>query len=305
MRGKRMDANMKTWELPFGVKPKLDFSAGAAAVVVMPVASGEKPRLEVKGALSTSVNVDVETRGEDVVVRLRMGEGFPFWNWGPNSRVTLYVPHELQGMIRSDAGRIKVEGLRGCELTVQTGAGHIALHGLHGKLRVSSGAGKIAGDKLSGSFDVDTGMGAIRLGITSLDEGTHKFRSNVGAVDVDLAPGQRVRFETHAMLGGVHCDYPSTPDAPTVVQLGTDVGGVRVRERGARATEGGGFSAWAADIASDVMGGYRPRSDTERGASGRGPSVPDEELRRVLDMVEQGKISAKDAEMLLRAMERR
>src|SRR5205823_881183 len=135
-------------------------------------------------------------------------------------------------------------------------------------------------------------------------------------------PGLDVRIIADTTLGTVRTRYPTRPDAPAVLTLHADLGSVRVREAGraegldleagkaweelphARYLEHA--MAWAARFAAKWGEGFAPPPPAPQSASS--PSAPvdippppppparvsDEELRRILGLVEAGKITARD-----------
>lgn len=318
------------WPLPFGERPELALTASAGAIHLVPVAPGEQPRIEATGALQGNLRVEVIRDREQVRVHLGGPEASPFafWDHGPNVRVTLFVPKNVHAEVRTDVGRIRADDLDGCHLQLVTSAGTMQLSRCRGRMALRTTAGKIVGELLSGSFDVETGAGAVKLGITGLDPGRHRVRSSVGAVRVDLAEGLSVQVETHTNMGGARNTYPSTAGALAVLEVSTELGAVKVRQRSAAegATEGVGPHSrrrgpWGRDFdpaqwaewfdmgtwMPPFLGRVPPRAPAPPPPPppSAAPSVGDEELRRILSLLEQGKITAAEAEKLLRALERR
>jgi hypothetical protein len=291
------------------------------------VVEGEQPRIEVTGYDAQEVEVEVRRDGDRVKVSISHEGRFRF-PWGNrNARITVYVPRELRAKVRTDAGSIEARDLGPCELSLATDAGRLRLHHITGRITLKSDAGQIRGDHLAGAIRAETDAGKVDLGIDALDPGEHTVRTDVGAITITLAPEANVRVQARATIGSARSDVPHRPDAPALLRVFTDVGSVRVRQRGA---EHDVEAEWEHDTEGQphVMGIRVPippippippvppvppfrfgrRAEHEQPPPGdRGRSArrePDPDVERILKMVESGQLSAKDADELLRAMDK-
>ncbi|MFN8558070.1 MAG: DUF4097 family beta strand repeat-containing protein [Dehalococcoidia bacterium] len=245
-------------------------------------------------------------------------------------------------VMNTDAGQIRLHNIDG-SVDAQTDGGQVHLDGVRGRMVLSTDAGHIKGERLSGSVEAETDAGAIHLSIDALDPGEHNLSADLGSIKVELAPDLDVRVETRAGLGSVRNSYPSRPDAPAVLRVSTDVGSVRVRPAGADNDHDhdhdehahgrahaevrvehrwGGVPvppppppapappppppppvfayAWGNGEEREVeVGDPTPASN-----GGRRPSPTHDEIERILRMVEAGELSAREANDLLRALER-
>lgn len=300
-------SEVRSYPLPFSELAQLDLVASFGMLSVQPVEEGGTARLEVKG----SPGVGVELSKEGDVVRVRVGHAVgAFFDLGPNVKLAAYVPKNVRARVRTEFGKVSVEHLnQGCDLNLAASAGALFLEDVVGRMVLWTGAGKISGDKLAGTFDVETSAGAVRLAISGLDPGTHKIRNSMGSVHVSLAPGLQVRIDAKTQLGSVSKRYPSADSAPAVLELATDLGSVRVDEGSEADSRHGDFPRWEASGAGMDAGGFaRGWAGTWSsffGAEPRKRNLRDEELGRILSMLEQGKITAADAERLIRAIEDR
>ncbi|MCY1017327.1 SHOCT-like domain-containing protein [Pyxidicoccus sp. MSG2] len=325
--------------IPWGQRAELELHASAAALTLTPLPEGEKPYLVAHGA----VDVQVRERGSITRVELNIREG-GFWAflWRSMPQVELFLPANAKARLKLDAGMVRVAGLKDCELDVTTDAGTADVRDVHGKLTLRTSAGSIFGQRVGGTFDVQAAAGSVKLEVDALTPGEHRIVSQMGAVDVRLVPGLDVSIEARTSLGSVRNGYPSRPGAPTLLRLETDLGSVRVREshKAGREADGEDRHDWEHDArrwqrqterwqrraerhaerwARSWDGHGRPPEPRPPGwggppswaAHGRPPEprpttagIPDEELRRVLQLVSEGKVSVEDAEKLLRAMQR-
>jgi hypothetical protein len=288
--------------LELGESPVLDVEADAIRLEVLPVESGSQPRVEVdsRGHSNRRTSpVTVDRSGEVVRVRIRTSwVDLPFAGEDVIKRIRLFVPQHVRAKLSSSMGRVRVERLAGCDLDISTAAGAVELEEVRGRLSVSVDSGSVRGSHLGGTFNVRSQAGSVRLSIDALDAGTHLIRTSMGSVKVELARGLVVRVETSATLGSARSNYPSTPGAEAVLRLEAELGSVKVRESGS--TEDprhGDWPDWRRfwhDVVGSVAEQIAPRPPRSK--------VTDAELREVLDLVQNGKISATDAERLIRAM---
>jgi hypothetical protein len=329
--------------LPFGAVPQLELTAPACVLALVATEPGQQPFLESSEALADVFRPDVRREGETVRVHVELSQPFPFslWDFGPRVQLTLHVPANVRAKVRLDAGRARMRGLSDCDLDVETGAGVLTLRDVSGRIRLQTGAGKISGEHLSGAIEAETSAGAIRLQVDRLATGKHRIHSAMGSVRVDLAPGQKVQVDARASMGSVRNSYPSSPGAEALLEVQTEFGSVRVVEGGGESTAaagaedvgfGVGMGGWWGGFPgffrrldeahqrhrwgmgwSDAPGrsragppgaGWAPPPPPPTPPQAAPPPVSDEELRRVLTLVQEGKLSAEDAQKVLRAMGR-
>jgi hypothetical protein len=310
--------------LPFAEIPILELVTSASEIDVVPVEKGGTPRLETR---HDSAELGIDLHQTDGVVVLRFGPAQAGWRWFQKGHagMTLFVPKNVRARIRNDMGSVRISELQGCDLDVSTSAGQIRLDHVRGRLKLHADAGEIKAEHVGGSVDAECSAGSARLGIEHLDAGHHRVHSNMGSVRIDLATGIRVRIEAHTVMGSTRVRFPSTADADAVLKLNADLGSVKVNDGGAFSDGShGDWSDWRkfwADQtwpqqASDGGGPWDKGAPWERWAETArhvartvfqppAPVVRDEELRRILSMVEAGKLNAVDAEKLIRAIEGR
>jgi hypothetical protein len=321
-----------TYALPFAERADLGLDCDLGSLHLVPVADGEQPRIEITGYDADEVEVEVRQDGDRVKANISHEGRIPRPWFGRDARITVHLPRELRATVRTDAGAIDARDLGPCELSLTTDAGRLRLHNISGRIKLQSDAGQIKGEGLSGSLNVETDAGKVDLDINALDAGEHKVRTDVGAISITLAPEVDVRVEARASIGSARSDVPSRPDAAAVLRVTTDVGSVRVRRRGSghttAADEGNDWDprAWVKGTPFPPVPPippippvppvrpFRGRGWFEREQPGGGdtggsgnrstPREPDPDVERILKMVESGQISAKDADELLRAMDR-
>jgi hypothetical protein len=294
--------------LEFGERPTLDVNVIAERLRIVPIEAGGTARVEVDGRRDDIAPIEIRREGETVFITAASGRGF--WNWGASmaKRMTIFVPEHVRARVQHDFGQVFVERLAGCDLELVTNAGQIDLDQVKGRMKVVCDSGTVTGQGLGGTFDVMTSAGSVKLLIDSLDAGEHRIRTSMGSVKVLLAPSVKVKLEANTTLGSARLTHPSTPDADAHMVLSAELGSVKVKTgNDASDPRHGDWPDWRRvwrDVAvslTDAIEDALPQSRPMRPAP-QSPRVPEAELRKVLELVEQGKLTASDAERLIRAM---
>ncbi|MFT3706821.1 MAG: DUF4097 family beta strand repeat-containing protein [Archangium sp.] len=296
--------------LEFGERPTMDVNVIAERLRIVPVEPGGVARVEVDGRRDDTAPIEITRDGERVIITAASGRGF--WNWGASmaKRMTIFVPEHVRARVQHDFGQVWVERLAGCDLELVTNAGQIDLAHVKGRMKVVCDSGTVTGDGLGGTFDVMTSAGSVKLSIDSLDAGEHRIRTAMGSVKVLLAPTVKVKLEANTTLGSARLTHPSTPDAEAHMVLSAELGSVKVKTGDDVSSDPrhGDWPDWRRvwrDVAvtlTDAIEDALPVQRPPRAASSSGPRVPEAELRKVLELLEQGKVTAADAERLIRAM---
>ena len=127
-----------------------------------------------------------------------------------------------------------------------------------------------------------------------------------------LAPSVVVKMEAHTTLGSTRVSHPSTPNAEATLILSAELGSIKVKTghdvEDPRHGDGPDWRRFWRDVAGKALAvafDETPRAVMVTPAPEVKPQpVPEAELRKVLELVEQGKLTAPDAERLIRAMGR-
>jgi len=310
----------QTLELPFADPPVLELATGFSELELLPVEDGGTPRVETRRAPE---DLGITAALEDGVTVLRLGLVEAPLRWlGPgHPTVRVYVPKQVRARVRNDMGTLSIRGLEGCDLDVTTSAGQLKLDTVHGRLKLHADAGEIKGVQVGGSLDVGCNAGSAKLSVDQLDPGEHRVFSNMGSVRIELAPEISVRIEAKTVMGATRVRFPSTADAKAVLRLDADLGSVKVSEAPAGDARHGDWADWRRTWAEQPWAA-RPEgsftdgppwvrwAETARNVVSKvfeppRPPVRDDELKRILSMVEEGKINAAEAEKLIRAIEGR
>jgi hypothetical protein len=330
--------HQQVWGLPFGDRPVLDFELNAARIEVRPVAPGEAPRVECH---RHGPPLTVTQSGETVVVRVAGPSGHDNpWGGNPFEQVEearhehmrrhgrerygdrgspfleglvrgvagtflvgaqggsyiLHVPPNLRARLLANMSEVRIHGLSGCDLDVATNAGALDLEDCRGRFKLAAKAGRVRGVRVGGTFEVQSGMGEAQLDIVALDDGTHRVVSTMGSVKVELAPGLNVKIDARTTMGSTRVRYPTLTNAAATILLEAELGSVRVREGSPYVDpRHGDWADWRKvwkDEAPPASVGEAPAPAEPQGS----------ELRRILDLVQQKKVSPEEAERLISAL---
>lgn len=296
--------------LPLAEHPCLDVEADFIHVAIVPLEPGEPPFAELVGSRSDA-RVTVDADAGTTRVRLRYswhdeqaaehGVYRPWWDgkfwdvswwesrWKEDhhGKLVLHVPPDAEIRLRSNAGRVHVERLWGCDLSVEAHAGRVTLDDVTGRIFLETQAGRIDGHRVGGTFDVSTSAGAVRLDIAFLAAGAHRIRTSMGAVKIGLARGMPVRIDAKTTLGSARVDFPSRDDAPASLDVEADLGAIRISPSDA---------VWREVVAPEPVG------RAGAGSPYRTPPSPDTDLQKILERVADGSLSPGAARELLEAI---
>jgi hypothetical protein len=330
----------QVWELPFAERPVLEFEANASTIEVVPLEPGGKPRiearragtqLEVKQVGETVVvrmgmdnpwggnpfdrvqaahdehmsrhgrRVERERERDRERGRSPLGEEIvrgiaeAVFNRRFGGAFTLYVPANVQARLTCNMGEVEVRGLAGCDVGVFTNAGSLIIDECRGRFQLRAKAGRILCRRVAGTFDIESGMGEAMLDIVALDPGVHRVVSTMGSVKVELAPGLDVKIDSRTVMGSTRTRYPSRNDAPATLRVEAELGSVKVREGSAYVDlRHGDWPDWRKqwkDAAPPPVQDVPPSPESEGS-----------ELRKILDLVQQKKVSPEEAERLISAL---
>lgn len=187
-------------------------------------------------------------------------------------------------------GDAHVREMAAHSLEVDVGAGTIATFSTRGSLRCNVGAGKIAVNGHAGVADCDTGTGDLLMDVAEVVPGDYRANTGIGRAEIRLPAGAQVHVRAASGIGRTRIEFPSAgPEALTRVRIDAGIGEVSVRTR-----EPGEVPAQP----PAASGAQRP----SRGAAAASRRREAEELR-VLQLLEQGRISSQEAADLIAALQ--
>lgn len=270
--------------LPLDDGARLLVSVERCPVVVTGIGVGEKPSLEVRGHRvdAAVVRFGGRVRNNQHMLHVGIDE-----DEGGIDEVLLRVPRDVALWVESELGPVRVSDLEECYLSVETEVGGIELRNVAGHLHLATEIGPIRGEAVGGRLQVETEVGPVLLRVTHLTAGRHDVATEVGPINLELAPGLSVAIHAECDCEPISVTYPSTVTAAAQVRLTSEVGPIHVGEwRGAPAT------ASPAPAPRPVGAGTQP------------PPEPGDEVARILHMVQDGVLTAAEANQLLHEIER-
>lgn len=278
---------------PTGLKSVyIDQTAGK--VLVRHCAEGELPGVVTAGN-KTPPRLEVRREGDRVVIEVKLSTGWLFRRrQGANTLVR--VPAGL-GELKVDngAGEVEVREVTAGTIRLETGAGEIRALANDGDLHANAGAGKISLHAHRGTARAEAGAGDVVMDIAEVRAGEYRGNAGMGRVELRLPAGHQVHIRATSGIGKSRVEYPSAgEDAPTRVRIDSGIGEASVRVRKP------GDETPPAATRRGADSGIRPQRAGRAEATRKRREA--EELR-VLQMLEQGKITSAEAADLIAALQ--
>lgn len=140
--------------------------------------------------------------------------------------------------LRADASHVTIRDSSG-RLRLSANAGKVDMDGFTGVLdaRADAGALRLSDVHLDGDSSMRSNAGAIRCERLRLDAGNYQVETNAGSIRLGLLPGTPISVEASASLGSVNNQIGGSNDqAPVHLKVRTDLGSVRLYYDGPAAT---------------------------------------------------------------------
>jgi hypothetical protein len=239
----------------------------------------------------TPPTLEVKRDGDQLHIEVKLSKGWLFRRRQGANTVVRLAPQELATLrIDNGYGETEVNGVTASEIRVSVGAGSVQCIQTRGSLDVNVGAGKVAVLAHAGLARADSGTGDVLLDIAEVVPGEYKVDVGLGRAEVRLPEGALVHIRSSSGIGKTRVEFPSAPDdAPSSLRLNSGIGEVVVKSRDAGTSPSAGIRP---------AGQPRPQRGSRQAAERR---LESEELR-VLQMLEQGKITPQDAADLIAAL---
>jgi hypothetical protein len=261
----------------------------AGRVTVRPCREGETPGVVSSGNKSAP-RLDVARDGDRLLIEVKLSTGWLFRRKQGATTVVRLAPKIAELRLDLGYGEAHLREIETQSIRLDVGAGTITTAQTSGNLRANVGAGKVAIHGHSGLADCDTGTGDVLVDISRLAEGEYRIDAGIGRAEVRLPVGGDVFIKASSGMGKTRIEYPSAPDgAATTLKINTGVGEVSVKAR-----QPGDDAA--------------PQSPPAQAKPQRGARVPQPRRReaeelRVLQLLEQGRISSQEAADLIAALQ--
>jgi hypothetical protein len=261
----------------------------AGRVTIRPCREGETPGVVSSGNKSAP-RLEVTPDGDRLVIEIKLSTGWLFRRKQGATTVVRLLPQV--GNLRLDLGygEAHIREIHTDSLRIDVGAGTITTAQTSGHLRANVGAGKLGIHGHSGLADCDTGTGDVLVDISHLVPGEYRIDAGIGRAEVRLPADGQVYIRASSGMGKTRIEYPSAPEgAPTSLKINTGVGEVSVRAR---------------QPGDDVPPPAPPvQAKPQRGARAPQPRRREAEELRVLQLLEQGRITSQEAADLIAALQ--
>jgi hypothetical protein len=270
-----------------GVRDVLvDQTAGHLTVRVC--SEGETPGVYSVGHKSIP-QLEVRRDGDRLVVEVQMAKGWLFRRkQGPTTVVRLAAGLETV-RVNLSYGDLQIRDIACGTLKLDVGAGTITGYSTSGTVDAEVGAGKLSLNAHRGLAKCNTGTGDVLLDIAAIAPGDYAVDVGMGRAEVRLPAGEQVYVKTSSGIGRARNEYPGAPEtAPTRLRLNTGIGEVIVKAR----------AVGEEDVRPPVTA--KPQRSSRGGAA---PRRRESEELRVLQMLEQGRITSQDAADLIAALQ--
>lgn len=255
---------------------------GAGKLTLRSCADGET--VGVSSWARTAPRIEVRRDGDRLMISVPQGKGWLLRRrTGPTTIVRL-APGLESLKANLGYGELSVRDLSCGSARLDVGAGTLAAFALAANLHAAVGAGKLNLTAHQGLVNASTGTGDVQLDVARVVDGEYKVSVGMGRVEVRLPAGARVRLDTTSGIGKSVIAFPGAgDDAPSTLKATAGIGEVSVKER----------TPQEAQPPQGVAKPQRPGAAANRHEA--------EELR-ILQMLEQGKISSQDAADLIAAL---
>ena len=261
----------------------------AGKLIVRARSEGEEPSVTTTGSRSAP-QLEVTRDGGRLRIEIALSTGWLFRR-RQGATTVLVLPAELSKIdIDLGYGEVQARDLTGANIKVNVGAGEIATYSLCGALDADVGAGKIAIHDHRGLVRSNAGTGDTMVDIAETALGDYRVEVGMGRVELRLPPDEVVSIRASSGIGKKRIDYPQGPDnAPIRINVETGIGEAVVKARALGKTPE-----------------RPPIFDSKPQRSGRPAQPPrrrEVEELRVLEMLEQGKITSQEAAELIAALQ--
>lgn len=257
----------------------------AGQLVVRPCEGSEQPGVATS-ADRTTPSLTVRRDGDSVSIDVRLAPGWLFRRRKGAATTVRIAPGPEALTANMGAGDVQLRGIVIPRISVHTGAGVIGSIGSEGALDVDVGAGKVSIYGHKGTVTCTTGTGDATADIAEAPPGSYRISVGIGRADLRLPAGLEAHPRAKSGLGRGRVEYPDAGErAPITASAESGIGEASVRSR---------IADTPASAAEQTAGPPRAsRATTE--------SRQSEELR-ILQLLEQGRISVAEAADLIAAL---
>jgi hypothetical protein len=260
----------------------------AGRLTVRDCVADEEPAVTASSS-KTPPRLSVHREGDRLTIAVRQAPGWLFRRRSGATTVVRFRAKLASLRVNVSYGEIQLRDLDAATMDLDMGAGSISAYSCRGSLKANVGAGRISLHDHAGLARCETGTGDIQADIAEAESGEYRANAGMGRAEFSFPPGLALHARANSGIGRSKVEYPDGgEDAPVQVRVEAGIGEVGVKER-----RGDREPA-------------RPPAPAARSAAGTGPQRArrrEAEEIRVLQMLEQGRISSQEAAELLAALQ--
>lgn len=254
----------------------------AGRLTIRPCREGETPGVEISGSKSPP-ELSVTRDGDRLVVDVRLSLGRLFRRRRGVDTLVRLSPGFTRLDVNMAHGHLVIDDLTCDELAVDVGAGEVFLHTVRADTTIHLGAGHVVTEDHRGLVACDCGTGDVRIEVSEAKPGDYAIEVGIGQAELVLPPGLSVNPSISSGLGKSESTYPDAGEgAEITARLSTGIGRAAI-----------------------IPGDTTPKA-TRTGEATRKPAASrrtESEEVRVLQLLEQGRITPQEAADLIAALQ--
>ena len=242
----------------------------------------------VSGGGKSAPRLEVRRDGDKLIISIQLQKAWLFRRKQGATTLVRLAPGLEYLKLDLGYGEVELRDFAAGTIKLEVGAGTISCYSTRGDMDANMGAGKVSFHDHAGLASCDTGTGDVMLDIVEAAPGDYRVDVGMGKAEVRLPAGLDVVVKASSGIGKTRNDYPAGPESSTIrLKLTTGIGEVSVRARDSSQ--------------SPAQPPVQPKP--QRGSrSAQPPRRHEAEELRVLQMLEQGRISSQDAADLIAAL---
>jgi len=258
----------------------------AGNLTVRPVRDGEQPGVAISSPRGTP-KVEVTRTGDELRINIELKTGWILRRKQGINALVRVAPGLSDLRANLGYGDIELRDLAAGTMKLNAGAGKITGLSTTGAIEAEVGAGRINLNVHRGLARCHTGTGDVTLDVAGVVPGVYRIDVGIGRIEVRLPPGAPIHVSTSTGMGKTTNRYSgSDENAPSRLIANTGIGELVVRTR-------------------DDTAAPPPSESSPRPRAGRAPAARRHEVEelRILQLLEQGRISSQEAAELIAALQ--
>jgi hypothetical protein len=259
----------------------------AGKLTIRPCAEGETPGATSVGSRSTP-RLDVRREGSRLSIDVKQQAGWLLKRRQGATTLVRLGPGIATLRVNLGYGDAQVRDMACESLHIDVGAGTISCYSIRARLDANVGAGKISVHDHVGLAKCDTGTGDLVIDLAELLPGEYRANTGIGRAELRLPAGEKVHIRAASGIGRSRIEYPDAGEsAPVRIRVDTGIGEVSVRAR----------------EMGKAPSAPPPPERPQRAGRAAQPRRREAEELRVLQLLEQGRISSQEAADLIAALQ--